>query len=149
MASKLVTAAYRLQAILSARTGPMTSSHLHRTLVNAGVDPMYKQDAAKLLRDCGIPVYATKGAYAEWQILSLSDTTEMAKWDRRVMRQFYSEQVSLTRSLSGATGAGSRKVRDVALRAAILIGGELGVDPASVLAECKPRSLPWVNGSTS
>lgn len=100
----------------------------------------YITKAAKHLRDHGIPVVATKRRHkSQWWIAAAAD--EIPEFQDRLIREAYSEQVSLARSVAGMTGYLSRKVHETARKAAIDWGSYLGKDLETVMKECKPQPL--------
>jgi len=126
--------------VVALRDGPMFANAFHDRVADLGGHRTYVADAAKHLRNKGIPVYATKARHlSEWCIDP--DETQSGLWAQRLSQEAYSETVSLARALALSSDRRIKKVRNRVVANAINCGIDLGKSPSEVITECEPVAV--------
>lgn len=111
--SKVELTAIAVYRVLSSHPEGIPSAQLDEEIVreNAGASVMYRAEAVKLLRDGQVPVYAHKaGRNSTWVLRPSHDDEELSIWHRRVMRDAYSQALSMFRAVSTLPGVQSGPV---------------------------------------
>jgi len=113
-----------------------------------GESGVYRQSAARYLRQMGVPLYAQQAAdQSIWFLLLDEDEMLMAEWKRRIVYNAYAETCRAHMALSYYKD--KTPVRALGT-AAVAFGGLLNYDLERVVRDVAPASRPqWVSETLS
>jgi hypothetical protein len=123
---------------------PVLAAEMRTRIRQEGGDPEYMRQAAKYLRDLGVPVVAKKARHnSSWRIAQAGDATAgvlTEEWALRVRREHYSEAISTARALALHADPNVAAIRQTVLQSAINLGMQMGKSINEVVADAEART---------